>query len=156
MTFSLPHLGHLIFALARSVMVSVASNSFSQLSHRNSYRGINSSSQLASARRVYLRLRLLQPERHVHLAVQPRRGGEVLLCLLVLAGALAQLPEAEVAVGDERAHAARLGEGQRLAVVGLAALCIEPVGMGRDVTEQVECMGRVPGLTGRGLHRAVA
>src|SRR5215470_15618540 len=62
MTFSLPHLGHLIFALARSVMVSVASNSFLQLSHRNSYRGINSSSQLASARRVYLCLRLLQPK----------------------------------------------------------------------------------------------
>jgi hypothetical protein len=27
-----------------------------------------------------------------------------------------------VAVGDERAHAARLGEGQRLAVMGLADL----------------------------------
>ena len=51
--------------------------------------------------------------------------------------ARAQLPEAEVAVGDERAHAARLGEGQRLAVVGLAALRIEPIGMGRDVAEQV-------------------
>src|SRR5262249_13805449 len=156
MTFSLPHLGHLIFALARSVMVSVASNSFSQLSHRNSYRGINSSSQLASARRVYLRLRLLQPEPHVHLAVHRRRGGEVLARLFALARARAQLPEAEVAVGDERAHAARLGEGQRLAVMGLAALGIEPGGVGRDVTYQVERVGRVPGLMRRGLHRAVA
>src|SRR5215831_5916418 len=156
MTFSLPHLGHLIFALARSVMVSVASNSFSQLSHRNSYRGINSSSQLGSARRVYLRLRLLQPVRHPHLTVHRRRGGEVLARLLALARARAQLPEAEVAVGDERAHAARLGEGQRLMVVGLAALGIEPVGVGRDVTEQVERMGRAHELTQRGLKRAAA
>src|SRR5262249_10873479 len=73
-----------------------------------------------------------------------------------LARARAQLPEAEVAVGDERAHAARLGEGQRLAVVGLAALGIEPVGVGRDVTEQVKRMGREPGLTRRELQRAVA
>src|SRR5262249_56967366 len=49
-----------------------------------------------------------------------------------------------------------LGEGQRLAVVGLAALGVEPIGMGRDITEQVERMGRIPGLTRRELHRAVA
>src|SRR5215472_10565655 len=110
MTFSLPHLGHLIFALARSVMVSVASNSVSQLSHRNSYRGINSSSQLASARRVYLCLRLLQPKPHIHLAVQRRRGGQVPLRPLALARALVELAEAEMAVGDERAHAAILGD----------------------------------------------
>ena len=67
-----------------------------------------------------------------------------------------QLAEAEVAVGDERAHAARLGEGQRLAVVGLAALGVEPVGMGRDVAEQVQRMGREPGVTRRGFDRAVA
>src|SRR5262249_46475643 len=97
-----------------------------------------------------------EPERHVHLAVHGRRDGEVLARLLALARARAQLPEAEVAVGDERAQAARLGEGQRLAVVGLAALGIEPVGMGRDVTEQVERMGREPGVTRRELHRAVA
>src|SRR5262245_5602270 len=156
MTFSLPHLGHLIFALARSVMVSVASNSFSQLSHRNSYRGINSSSQLASARRVCLRLRLLQPEPHVHLAVHRRCSGEVLTRLLALVGARAQLPEAEGAVGDERAHAARLGEGQRLAVVGLAALGIEAVGVGRDVTDQVEHVGRGSGLNRRELKRTLA
>ena len=66
-----------------------------------------------------------------------------------------ELPEAEVAVGDERAHAARLGEGQRLAVVGLAALGIESVGMGRDVTEQVQLRGRESGMTRRGFDRAV-
>ncbi len=76
--------------------------------------------------------------------------------LLALAGAPVELAEAEVAVGDERAHAARLGERQRLAVVGLAALGIEPVGMGRDVAEQVQRMGREPGVRRRGFERAVA
>src|SRR5262249_43320498 len=102
-----------------------------------------------------LRPRRLKPEWHVHLAVHRRRGGEVLARLLALARARAQLPEAEVAVGDKRAHATRLGEGQRLAVVGLATLGIELVGVGCDVTEQVERMGRPPRLTWRGLHRAV-
>jgi D-arabinose 1-dehydrogenase-like Zn-dependent alcohol dehydrogenase len=59
-------------------------------------------------------------------------------------------------VGDERAHAARLGEGQRLAVVGLGGLGVEPVGMGRDVAEQVQRMRREPGVTRRGFDRAVA
>ena len=40
--------------------------------------------------------------------------------LLTLARASGELAEAEVAVGHEGAHAARLGERQRLAVVGLA------------------------------------
>src|SRR5262245_24002704 len=83
----------------------------------------------------HLRLRPLQPIRHSHVAVQGRRRGEVLLRLLALARAAVELAEAEVAVGDERAHAAWLGECERLAVVGLAALGIEPVGMGRDVAE---------------------
>src|SRR2546422_10622603 len=58
-----------------------------------------------SRRLSHLRLRLLQPEPHVHLAVHRRRGGEVLLRLLTLAGAPVELAKAEVAVGDERAHA---------------------------------------------------
>ena len=58
-------------------------------------------------------------------------------------------------MGDERAHAARLGEGQRLAVVGLAALGIEPVGVGRDVPEQVERVGHEPNGVRRGFKRAV-
>ena len=51
-------------------------------------------------------------------------------------------------MGDQRAHAARLGERQRLAIVSLAALGVEPVGMGRDVAEQMQRMGGEPGLTG--------
>ena len=93
---------------------------------------------------------------HAHLAVHRRRRGEMLLRLLALARAPVELAEAEVAVGDEGAHAARLGERQRLAVMGLAALGIEPVGMGRDVAEQVQRMGREPGVALRGFERAVA
>ena len=76
--------------------------------------------------------------------------------LVALARAPGELAEAEVAVRDERSHAARLGERERLAVVGLAALGIEPVGMGRDVAEQVQRMGRVPGVTLRGFDRVIA
>ena len=49
--------------------------------------------------------RLLQPERHVHLAVHRRRDGEVLLCLVAFAGLPIELAEAKVAVGDEGTHA---------------------------------------------------
>src|SRR5258708_8304564 len=91
-----------------------------------------------------LGLRLLQPEAHVHIAVQRYCGGKVLADLLLLLCTLIELAKAEVAVGDEGAHAARLGERQCLAVVGLAALGIESVGMGRDVAEQVQHMGPPP------------
>src|SRR6266566_526280 len=87
-------------------------------------------------RTASVRLRLLQPEPHVYLAVHRRRGGEVLLRLLSLACAPVELAEAEVAVGDERAHAELLGEGQRLAIVRLRDIDLEAVGMGRDVAEQ--------------------
>jgi hypothetical protein len=50
-------------------------------------------------------------------------------------------------VRDERAHAARLGESQRLSVVGVCALGVESVGMAGDVSAQVERIGRLPGLT---------
>ena len=40
-----------------------------------------------------------------------------------------------MAVGDEGTHAARFRECQRFAVIGLAALGIELVGMGCDVAE---------------------
>ncbi len=53
--------------------------------------------------------RLLQPVRHAHLAVHRRGGGEVLVGLQAFAGASVELGEAEVAVGDEGAHPARLG-----------------------------------------------
>src|SRR5215471_10316312 len=68
---------------------------------------------------MQFRLRLLQVEPHVHLAVHRRRGREVLLSLLALARARAQLPEAEVAVCHRGAHAQRLGDGHGVAIEAL-------------------------------------
>src|SRR5262249_3596283 len=62
-------------------------------------------STFLSESRMRRRLCLLQPVRHPHLAVHRRRGGEMLLRLLTLARAPVELAEAEVAVGDEGAHA---------------------------------------------------
>lgn len=49
--------------------------------------------------------------------------------LLARAGAQIQLRETEMAMGDERTHAPRLGEGQGLAV-GLLGLAEEPESVG--------------------------
>jgi hypothetical protein len=61
-----------------------------------------------------------------------------------------------VAVGDERAHAVRLGECQCLAVVDLAALGIEPVGMGRDIAEQWQEWAVTPSALRNRLDGALA
>jgi hypothetical protein len=82
--------------------------------------------------------------------------GKMLLRLLALPCAPVELAEAEMAVGDERAHAAWLGERQRLLVVGLTTLGIELVGIGGDVAEKVQSLGREPGLTWRGFDCAIA
>ena len=79
----------------------------------------------------HLRLRLLQPEAHVHPAIQGRCDGEVLLSLLVLAGAPIEPAKAEVAVGDERAHAQFVGQGQGRAIVRRRRIDLEAVGVGR-------------------------
>ena len=60
-----------------------------------------------------------------------------------------------MAMGDEGPHAARLGERQRLAIVGFAFLDIELVGIGRDVAKQVECMGGKSWMRLRILEGAV-
>src|SRR5260370_37240565 len=102
-----------------------------------------------------LGLRLLQPEAHVHIAVQRYCGGKVLADLLLLLCTLIELAKAEVAGGDEGAHAARPGERQRLARVSLAALGIEPVGGGRDGAVQVQGMRREDAMLQGGFDRAV-
>jgi hypothetical protein len=80
----------------------------------------------------------------------------VLVGLLPFVSASVEFAEAEVAVGDEGAHSPRLGERQRFAVLILAMLGIESIGMGRDVTEQMQRMGREPGLRVIGFDRPVA
>jgi hypothetical protein len=58
--------------------------------------------------------------------------------LLALVRAPVELAEAEVAVGDEGAHAELAGERQRLAVVGFSVL---RAGRQRDVTGEAEGVG---------------
>src|SRR5262249_567151 len=58
----------------------------------------------AVRRARHRRIRVLQPQTHVHLAVQLSRGSEVLARLLALAHALVELTAAQMAVSDERAH----------------------------------------------------
>src|SRR5438552_14378919 len=75
---------------------------------------------------------------HLHLTVHRRRRAEMLMRLLALARAPGELAEAEVAVGDERAHAELAGERQRLAVVAFSVL---GAACRRDVTGEAEGVG---------------
>ena len=61
--------------------------------------------------------------------------------LRVVARAAVELAEAEVAVGDERAHAELGGECEGLAVVALGPLDLERIATGDDLTEQMEHPG---------------
>ena len=58
-----------------------------------------------------------QPEAHVHVTVQHHGGGRRSVGLLPLADPGMQDSEAQVAVGHERAHAQRLGQGEGLPVM---------------------------------------
>ena len=105
-----------------------------------------------------LRLGLLQPEAHAHVAVHRRRGGEVLAGLLALARAPVELAEAEVAVGDERAHLELLGERERVTVVAVSVL--RRIAAGGDLAEEAEGPRLVGALTaprgqGSGLARRI-
>src|SRR5262249_61383157 len=70
------------------------------------------------------------------------------------AGAAVKLTQAKVAVGDERPHAACLGERQSLPIVSFAAFGVEPVGMGRNISEQMQRMRRKARQALRGFDRA--
>src|SRR5215510_13752610 len=99
---------------------------------------VSSLCSIDSTESLELRLRLLQPVRHSHLAVHRRRGGEVLLRLLTLASAPVELAEAEVAVGDKGPHAQCLGQSQGLLVVGCGLLDIRGVDVGIDNPKLVQ------------------
>ena len=81
---------------------------------------------------------------------------EILAGVLRLADAVVELTQAEVAVGDERAHAVQLGECQRLPVVSCAAFGIELVWMGCHIAEKSQRMGREARLALSGFNRATA
>src|SRR5262245_11582988 len=83
-----------------------------------------------TSRRVpHLRLRLLQPEPHIHLAVHRCRDVEVFLCLVALTGLPIEPAEAEMTVGDQGAHTAVRRNHERLAIVVLTLFAIESSGM---------------------------
>jgi hypothetical protein len=69
---------------------------------------------------TYFSHRLFPPACHAHFAVHRRRDGEVLLSLSGIADAVMHFAETEVAVGDERAHAAGLGERQCLTLMAFS------------------------------------
>jgi hypothetical protein len=70
------------------------------------------------------RFRLGQPERHFPRPVQLDGGGQLGVGLSAASDLSIERPEAEVAVGLERAHAQLLGQGEGLAevIAGLIAL----------------------------------
>jgi 6-phosphogluconolactonase/glucosamine-6-phosphate isomerase/deaminase len=68
-----------------------------------------------------LAAKFVRSVRHADLAISGGRDGHVLVRRLTRTRAPVQLAQTEVALSDERAHRARLGERQRLAVVGLAS-----------------------------------
>jgi hypothetical protein len=82
----------------------------------------------------------------------------VLLRLLLLAHARVELAEAEVAVGDERAHSEFLGERERVAVG--AVRVVRRIAAGGDVAKEPEGPCFVAALTafvgqGQGSPRRV-
>src|SRR5215831_12647743 len=64
---------------------------------------------------------LFQPVRHTRFAVHHRRSAEV-LPIMAVGYAIIELAEAEVAVGDQRAHATGLGERESLTIVACRVL----------------------------------
>src|SRR5215831_12670812 len=76
-----------------------------------------------------LRLRLVQVEPHVHLAIHRRGGSQVLVTLLLLARAPVHLAEAEVAVGDDGPPSLRLGRHQGFPIAPPTLFEIEAIGM---------------------------
>jgi hypothetical protein len=92
----------------------------------------------ARAEGPHLRLRLLQPVGHAHLAKHRRGGREVRPLLVRLPRPAVDLREPGVAVGDEGTHMARLPEREGFSVAGDALSVVELVTLDRDVAEQIE------------------
>src|SRR5262245_30424347 len=67
----------------------------------------------------------------------------MLLRLLALAGAPVELAEAEVAVGDEGAHAELVGQSEGLAVVGLGPVALRRIPPRGDFADKAQgiCVG---------------
>jgi hypothetical protein len=79
----------------------------------------------------------------------------VLLRLVALARAPVEPFETQVAVDGEGAHAARFGEGQRVVILSLGALGIEPIRMTRDGAQQLQSLDCSTRVAGKGLNDVV-
>ena len=82
------------------------------------------------------RLRLGQPEGHVHGAAQVNGARQFSTGLLRLVDLGVQHTKAEVAMGLERAHAELIGQGQGLAVVGFGQPALRRLAPRRNVAEE--------------------
>jgi hypothetical protein len=71
------------------------------------------------------------------------RGGEVFLFLFAVASPAIRLPETKVAVGGERAYAARFGRCQRFAIMRLGHRTAVGFTSRRDVASKTEDPCRV-------------
>ena len=92
------------------------------------------------------RFRLGQPEGHLHGAVELDGGRQLGAGLLPLAAPGIQGAEAMVAVGLERAHTERLGQGECLPVPRLTLGYFRRVGLGMDGAQLVKRERLVPAL----------
>ena len=90
------------------------------------------------------RLRLGQPEGHLHSPVQVDGSRQLCTGLLPLTGRGIQRAEAPVAVGLERAHAEFVGQGESLAVVDFRLHNIGGIGVGLDGAELVQRARLIP------------
>src|SRR5512144_608582 len=97
-----------------------------------------------SAQRRELRLRLLDPGPHVHLAVHRGRDREMLLRGRSPAPAPVQAAEAAVTARDEGTQPARVGQEQGLPVVPRGGLDLARVATGGDLTEEPGRARRAP------------
>jgi hypothetical protein len=79
-----------------------------------------------------------QPERHLHGAVQVSSGGQFGTGLLRPADLGLEGAEAMVAMGQERAHAQRLGQREGFAVAAFGPLGIRGTVLRGDLSEESE------------------
>src|SRR5215831_13402949 len=93
-----------------------------------------------------LLLRLPQPERHVHLAIQAHARCEMVMRLLTLRAAPIELGKADVAVGGERTHAQVLSEGKGFPLVANRDVEMRYRGVRHDFTEDMQGSSFVPSL----------
>src|SRR5215470_15629703 len=109
--------------------------------------GVKRESPVNSGQLAGFLLSFLHPEPHVHLAVHPHAGSEMLMRLLTLCRAQIQLGKADVTVGGERTHARILSEGKGVPLVANRDVEMGYRRMLRNFTKDVQGSSFVPSLS---------